>query len=183
MPRGPGKRSNYNLDYSRFNGLENQDQAEERCVDEASTDGAEDFAVALRNMPPELQEAYRLTMISRSTGDEAAQKRANELVLQAVDKGGPQVRETFMKEISGHLPEGTLRGMDDSQLPQNSLCWWLAWAFTDTCWRTARIMSRGTFFDRVLHQGICRRQSVYCRLCTIQVMVRCGQCTPKVTQT
>jgi len=83
-------------------------------VDEASTDdGGEDFAVALRNMPAELQEAYRLTMISRSTGDEAAQKRANELVLQAVDKGGPQVRETFMKEISGHLPEGTLRGMDD----------------------------------------------------------------------
>ncbi|CAE7660680.1 rpoC2 [Symbiodinium necroappetens] len=120
MPRGPGKRSNYNLDYSRFNGVENQDQ--ERCVDEASTDGAEDFAVALRNMPPELQEAYRLTMISRSTGDEAAQKRANELVLQAVDKGGPQVRETFMKEISGHLPEGTLRGMDDSQFPQNSMC-------------------------------------------------------------
>eukprot|EP00439_Symbiodinium_sp_Y106_P069528 s1892_g11.t5 len=121
MPRGPGKRSNYNLDYSRFNGVEHQDQ--ERCVDEASTDdGGEDFAVALRNMPAELQEAYRLTMISRSTGDEAAQKRANELVLQAVDKGGPQVRETFMKEISGHLPEGTLRGMDDLHSPQNSAC-------------------------------------------------------------
>mmetsp|Transcript_64400 Transcript_64400/g.151298 ORF Transcript_64400/g.151298 Transcript_64400/m.151298 type:complete len:353 (+) Transcript_64400:58-1116(+) len=119
MPRGPGKRSNYNLDYSRFNGIDRKEEPEEEPVEEVEPD----VAAALRNMPPELQEAYRLTMLSRATGDEAAQRRANELALQAVDKGGPEVRENFMKEISAHLPEGALKGMEnlqslDAELPR-----------------------------------------------------------------
>eukprot|EP00913_Durusdinium_trenchii_P010182 g9547.t1 len=60
-------------------------------------------------MPPELQEAYRLAMVSRSTGDEAAQQRANELVLQAIEKGGPDVQKRFLDEVSQHLPEGTVQ--------------------------------------------------------------------------
>ncbi|CAK9045649.1 unnamed protein product [Durusdinium trenchii] len=105
MPRGPGKRDNYNLDYSRFDQLDRSD-AQDHAVQEEMP---EDFAVALKNMPPELQEAYRLAMVSRSTGDEAAQQRANELVLQAIEKGGPDVQKRFLDEVSQHLPEGTVQ--------------------------------------------------------------------------
>lgn len=111
MPRGPGKSSNYNLDYSRFDGkIEPEPEA---APGEAEM--PEDFKVALKNMPPELQEAYRLAMISRSTGDEAAQKRANELVLQAIEKGGPEVRERFLAEVSQHLPEGSVPSMEQNE--------------------------------------------------------------------
>ena len=48
-------------------------------------------------------------MLSRSTGDEKAQLRANELVLQAIEKGGPEVQERFLQEVSQHLPEGTVK--------------------------------------------------------------------------
>lgn len=109
MPRGPGKSSN-NLDYSRFDGkIEPEPEAAPGEPGEAMP---EDFAVALKNMPPELQEAYRLAMISRSTGDEAAQKRANELVLQAIEKGGPEVRERFLEEVSQQLPEGSVPSLE-----------------------------------------------------------------------
>ena len=59
MPRGPGKKSNYNLDYSRFDGAgyAKIDGGEEVAEGEEMP---EDFKVALKNMPPELQEAYRL---------------------------------------------------------------------------------------------------------------------------
>lgn len=110
MPRGPGKSSNYNLDYSRFDGkIEPEPEAAPGEPGEAMP---EDFAVALKNMPPELQEAYRLAMISRSAGDEAAQKRANELVLQAIEKGGPEVRERFLEEVSQQLPEGSVPSLE-----------------------------------------------------------------------
>mmetsp|Transcript_17906 Transcript_17906/g.21971 ORF Transcript_17906/g.21971 Transcript_17906/m.21971 type:complete len:343 (+) Transcript_17906:44-1072(+) len=117
MPRGPGKSTNYNLDYSRFDAAESEDprSTQEKTVPEAEM--PEDFAVALRNMPPELQEAYRLAMISRSTGDEAAQIRANELVLQAIEKGGPEVRKRFMEEVSQHLPEGSVPSMEGYKGP------------------------------------------------------------------
>eukprot|EP00931_Biecheleriopsis_adriatica_P104367 TRINITY_DN7904_c0_g1_i1.p1 TRINITY_DN7904_c0_g1~~TRINITY_DN7904_c0_g1_i1.p1 ORF type:complete len:383 (+),score=112.62 TRINITY_DN7904_c0_g1_i1:30-1151(+) len=128
MPRGPGKSSNYNLDYSRFNSLENDDDdAKERrketpLPEVSSNDGDSgdaDFTAMLRNMPPELQEAYRLMAISRETGDEKAKERANELALKAVEKGGPEVRKTFLREVSKRAPEvlpadalGGLDGLD-----------------------------------------------------------------------
>lgn len=66
MPRGPGKSSNYNLDYSRFNAAERSEDDQQQQQEQQEM--PEDFAAALKNMPPELQEAYRLAMISRSTG-------------------------------------------------------------------------------------------------------------------
>lgn len=130
MPRGPGKKSNYNLDYSRFNGVDDarhEDAEEDEVTKESQQTSASnqpEMAEMLRAMPPELQEAYRLMAIANSTGDEQARKRANELAIKAVEKGGPEVRKTFLQEVSKQLPEdsgidvgalGTeLDGMDDS---------------------------------------------------------------------
>lgn len=131
MPRGPGKKSNYNLDYSRFNGVDDARHEETDDDDEVAKESQQtgasmdpDMAEMLRCMPPELQEAYRLMAIANSTGDEQAKKRANELAIKAVEKGGPEVRQTFLSEVSKHLPAdsgidvgalGTeLDGMDDS---------------------------------------------------------------------
>lgn len=118
MPRGPGKKENYNLDYSRFNSF---DREEAEQVDEASRkQPAKDEADAaggmppanmpdmrdlLRSMPVELQEAYHLMSIAKANGDEKAQRMANELALKAVEKGGPEVRNAFMKNLAEHSPE------------------------------------------------------------------------------
>mmetsp|Transcript_10483 Transcript_10483/g.32536 ORF Transcript_10483/g.32536 Transcript_10483/m.32536 type:complete len:359 (+) Transcript_10483:91-1167(+) len=100
MPRGPGKKSNYNLDYSRFNPV--------------GGDGAEDVVAPsdmppmqdlLRSMPVELQEAYHLLAMSRANGDLAAERRANELVLAAIRKGGPEVQRDFLKELGKQMPD------------------------------------------------------------------------------
>lgn len=134
MPRGPGKKSNYNLDYSRFNGVDDarREEAEDEIVQESQQASAgmdPDMEQMLRQMPPELQEAYRLMAIANSTGDEKARQRANELAIKAVEKGGPEVRETFLKELAQRLPEDSsldaealgmdLNGMDDS-MPENA---------------------------------------------------------------
>lgn len=133
MPRGPGKKSNYNLDYSRFNGVNDarHEEAEEESVQESQQANAgmdQEMAQMLRQMPPELQEAYRLMSIANSTGDEKARQRANELAIKAVEKGGPEVRQTFLEEVAKKLPEDSglnaealamdLNGMDDS-MPEN----------------------------------------------------------------
>jgi hypothetical protein len=117
MPRGPGKKENYNLDYSRFDSFD-RDEAKERDEatkkqmgqDEADAAGGmpadlPDMREMLRGMPVELQEAYHLMSIAKANGDEKAQQRASELALQAVSKGSPEVRQGFMDNISKQLPE------------------------------------------------------------------------------
>lgn len=114
MPRGPGKKENYNLDYSRFNKFDHEegealDVSEQKTCNEADAAGGlpagmPDMRDMLRSMPPELQEAYHLMSIAKANGDTEAQQRANELALQAVSKGGPEVRNTFMKHIAEQMP-------------------------------------------------------------------------------
>lgn len=108
MPRGPGKKENYNLDYSRFNAFDRDEDADRRGASShevPSDDSPIPMAEILQNVPPELREAYRLMMESKQSGDEAAQRRANELVLAAVEKGGPEVRKKFLEEVSRQMPE------------------------------------------------------------------------------
>merc|ERR1719198_1356083 len=45
---------------------------------------------AMARAPPELREAYHLMSVARETGDKEAEKRANELALKAVERGGPE---------------------------------------------------------------------------------------------
>jgi len=78
---------------------------DEEDQDQDAEENSREMSDMLRQMPPELQEAYRLMSISKATGDEEAQKRANELCLQAIEKGGPEVQATFMQEVSKHNPE------------------------------------------------------------------------------
>merc|ERR1719502_1360235 len=59
----------------------------------------------LRNVPPELQEAFRLMQVAKSTGDEKAQKRAEELALLAVERGGPETKQKFLAEVRRQMPE------------------------------------------------------------------------------
>jgi len=94
MPRGPGKKENYNFDYSRFNGCEDEDVQIHRPA-EAGPDPGEVF----KQLPGELQEAFRLMHLGRETGDEKAQARANELALKAVERGGPEMKQRFQQEV------------------------------------------------------------------------------------
>mmetsp|Transcript_80397 Transcript_80397/g.172085 ORF Transcript_80397/g.172085 Transcript_80397/m.172085 type:complete len:383 (-) Transcript_80397:86-1234(-) len=130
MPRGPGKKDNYNLDYSRFNCFD-QDEEEVKAKPEPAPPAQEqaggeaadmsDFRDMLRNMPPELQEAYRMMQIARESGDPEAQKRANELALSAVQKGGPEVQQGFVREIARQAPEAS-KLLNDGQLsPEEAL--------------------------------------------------------------
>jgi len=122
MPRGPGKKENYNLDYSRFNSFDRDEDDDaqkkkdadaaskaQRVQDEADAAGGHsnmpDMRDLLRSMPVELQEAYHLMSIAKANGDEKAQKMANELALKAVEKGGPEVRNAFMKNVAEQMPE------------------------------------------------------------------------------
>mmetsp|Transcript_41477 Transcript_41477/g.115268 ORF Transcript_41477/g.115268 Transcript_41477/m.115268 type:complete len:364 (-) Transcript_41477:115-1206(-) len=104
MPRGPGKKSNYNLDYSRFNtvGREPAEEAGEEVV--ASSD-IPPLQEMVRGMPVELQEAYHLLSVGRANGDATAERRANELVLQAIQKASPEVQRDFVQQLAKHAPE------------------------------------------------------------------------------
>lgn len=114
MPRGPGKKENYNLDYSRFNSFD-RDEADEVSkeprqppedeADAAGGPGIPEMRDLLRTMPVELQEAYHLMSIAKANGDTKAQQRASELALKAVEKGGPEVRNTFMNNVAKQMPE------------------------------------------------------------------------------
>eukprot|EP00933_Yihiella_yeosuensis_P006473 TRINITY_DN11116_c1_g1_i1.p1 TRINITY_DN11116_c1_g1~~TRINITY_DN11116_c1_g1_i1.p1 ORF type:complete len:362 (-),score=105.49 TRINITY_DN11116_c1_g1_i1:274-1359(-) len=115
MPRGPGKSANYNLDYSRFNYLDKEEAKEVKAKaagypseKKASSDtGAsnKDVEDAMRQMPPELQEAFRLMQLSNQTGDEKARIRANELALKAVERGGPEIQKAFLNEVGKTNPQ------------------------------------------------------------------------------
>ncbi|CAE8644056.1 unnamed protein product, partial [Polarella glacialis] len=76
MPRGPGKSANYNLDYSRFNGVNDADVPkarrgakveDEEDQDQDAEENSREMSDMLRQMPPELQEAYRLMSIRLMT--------------------------------------------------------------------------------------------------------------------
>jgi hypothetical protein len=113
MPRGPGKKENYNLDYGRFSKFDHDDDEAEESgkgrINEAEADAAggpmPNMRDVLRTMPPELQEAYHLMQISRETGDREAHQRASALALKAVQNGSPQIREEFMKNMATQNPE------------------------------------------------------------------------------
>jgi len=109
MPRGPGKKSNYNLDYSRFDSLhaaaEEDEEDEETTKTSNDASDAMQFREMLRAMPSELQEAYHMLSVGKATGDTDAQRKANELVLQAVQKGGPDVQHKFVQEFAKQMPD------------------------------------------------------------------------------
>jgi len=112
MPRptaAPGKKENYNLDYQRFNKFDNdEDEQGEQVKRPGEADaaaGMPDVRDMLRTMPPELQEAFYLMQVAKSNGDTVAQQRASALALQAVQKGGPEVRAEFMKNVAKEMPE------------------------------------------------------------------------------
>jgi len=115
MPRGPGKRENYNLDYSRFDYLDKQDDEititrtppQQQAQPPEAPEGGPlpDMRDVMRTMPTELQEAFHLMQISRQNGDKEAERRANELALKAVEKGGPEVKQTFLKNLSEQNPQ------------------------------------------------------------------------------
>lgn len=104
MPRGPGKAENYNLDYSRWSGgAWNEEGA--AVVKDGADPSESQVREALRGMPPELQEAFRLQQIANQSGDPAAKQRAGELALRAVKNGSPQIQRDFIENISKHDPE------------------------------------------------------------------------------
>jgi len=97
-------------DYSRFDKFDQDD--DEKCLDPAADKveadaaaGMPDIRDMMRSVPPELREAYHLMSIAKENGDTEAEKRANELALKAVEKGGPEVRNSFMKNIGEMVPE------------------------------------------------------------------------------
>jgi len=109
MPRGPGQKKNYNLDYSRFNYLDKNAFEQEAATDEIREtppvpDGMPDMRDMMRSMPPELQEAHHLLSMARANGDKDAERRANELALKAIENGGPQVKKDFIETLSKHEP-------------------------------------------------------------------------------
>jgi len=114
MPRGPGKKENYNLSYDRFNSIDIDDETKGDEADAAGgvappqppgpAEGMPDIRDMLRGMPVELQEAYHLMSIAKANGDEKAQQRASELALAAVSKGTPEVRAEFLKNIEKEMP-------------------------------------------------------------------------------
>lgn len=112
MPRGPGKKENYNLDYSRFSAFDGDDDVEEdtksrnaKVEADAAGGPMPDMRDMLRTMPPELQEAYHLMSLGRQNGDKKAEQRAQELALKAISKGSPEVKESFMKNVGEQMPE------------------------------------------------------------------------------
>jgi len=107
MPRGPGKKANYDLDYSRFDSLDDGDGECEANVSSAPEESSNDpsFAEVMSRVPAELREAQRLMAIARESGDPAAEQRASELALKAVEKGDPEVKRTFMRHVAEHMPE------------------------------------------------------------------------------
>ncbi|KAF4757853.1 hypothetical protein FOZ63_032779, partial [Perkinsus olseni] len=86
---GTKREGQYNLNYSRFDGVG------EESREEASREGREK-AVIEGHVPPELKEALRLM----KSGDPKAKKRANELALLAVERGGPEIRKRFEEALA-----------------------------------------------------------------------------------
>jgi len=110
MPRGPGKKENYNLDYSRFNKFDrlggDGDEADAATPPEADkAGGLPPMQDLVKGMPRELQEAYHLMQVGRQTGNPEAQKRANELAIKAVQNGGPEVKRDFLKNVGQMMPQ------------------------------------------------------------------------------
>lgn len=115
MPRGPGKPENYNLNYSRFDkfdlegldGLDDDDGgASKKAPEKKPSEPAgppEEMKAMMRNLPGELQEAYRLMSVHKETGDEKAQKRAIELAMKAIEKGGPEVKSQFSQHMAKEM--------------------------------------------------------------------------------
>lgn len=99
MPRGPGKKENYNFDYSRFSGLGDEQDAAGRGAAMSAGVPPE----IMQNLPGELQEAFRLMAISKATGDVKAQERSTELVMAAIEKGGPEVKQRFSQEVTKQM--------------------------------------------------------------------------------
>merc|ERR1719235_1952600 len=64
------------------------------------------MAEMFQHLPGELREAFRLMQVAKQTGDAKAQQRATELAMAAIEKGGPEVKQKFekemMKEMSKH---------------------------------------------------------------------------------
>jgi len=98
MPRGPGKAENYNFDYSRFSSVEAEECQDKIVPDDGGGSGLPQDV--LRQLPGELQEAFRLMQIGAQTGDVKAQERANELALKAVERGGPEMQRRFQEEVA-----------------------------------------------------------------------------------
>jgi len=118
MPRGPGKKENYNLDYSRFSEFDHLDEQAEKPQPKDEADAAGGFMPdqmqeMLRGMPPELQEAYRMMAISKQTGDSKAQERASELALRAIQNGTPEIRENFLKNMQEQMPDAVPTLMEE----------------------------------------------------------------------
>jgi len=114
MPRGPGKKENYNLDYARFNALDQLDDGDSSSLsyrdgkadaDADAAAGAPSMQDMLRTMPKELQGAFHLMQMARASGDKTAEKHACELALKAVEDGGPEVKKSFLEEMGRTMPE------------------------------------------------------------------------------
>merc|ERR550514_2492745 len=91
--RGACRPEHYNLDYNRFNGVD-----EDADVPAA---GGDAIAEMMRNanVPPQLKEAMRLSQVAKQTNDIAAQARADELVRAAILQGGPEIQKRFEKTL------------------------------------------------------------------------------------
>lgn len=93
--RGACKPEHYNLDYSRFNQFD-QDEDGDQPAGPASF-----YQQAMRNpnLPPELREAFYLSQVAKETGDMEKQKRADELVRKAISSGGPEIQARFKQSL------------------------------------------------------------------------------------
>jgi hypothetical protein len=90
--RGACRPEHYNLDYNRFNKFED---------DEEVTEKEDGISSMLKNphLPPEMREAFRLSQIAKASGDMSAQKKADELVRQAINSGGPEIQKRFSETM------------------------------------------------------------------------------------
>jgi len=61
------------------------------------------------NIPPELREAFRLAQVAKDTGDLKAQERSNMLIRQAIDNGGPVIKERFEQTMAEMSKDPTLQ--------------------------------------------------------------------------
>jgi len=110
MPRGPGNKKGYNLDYSRFSVIDDSDdEPDERTKARAEAAykdrwGAEERLPAFpsaddENLPKDLRDAMNIMKYSKMTGDDKAREKATELAMKAVEDGGPEVRAKFEEAV------------------------------------------------------------------------------------
>merc|ERR1719171_2251400 len=90
--RGACRPEHYNLDYNRFNNVDDEGEASGNAL---SGDAFKDM-LTNPNVPPQLKEAFRLSQVAKQTNDMAAQARADELVRAAILKGGPEIQKRFL---------------------------------------------------------------------------------------